>query len=202
MLQVPAGNGGIAAVITEDSDLVTYGCPYVIFKADRSGHGQQLALADLFGPPPSADQNATPGEGSSSGGCNNGTGKPASFRRFSLEMLQTVCVLAGCDFLPSVKGEHLAFLVKYNCNCFQRMLCAHATDCLLNYQLASVLAALQEPSSAPKRPTQLNSMSMQHACQLHDGNARHAKRLLIARRDIMFKSWPFCPGSPLCSICF
>lgn len=112
-LQVPASNGGIAAVITEDSDLVSYGCPYVVFKADRSGFGQQLALADLFGAPPAASQNGVegPGSGPSSGGAksggrNSGLGKPASFRRFTLEMLQTVCVLAGCDFLPSIKGAH------------------------------------------------------------------------------------------------
>lgn len=112
-LQVPASNGGIAAVITEDSDLVSYGCPYVIFKADRSGFGQQLALADLFGAPPAAGQNVVEGPGSgpssggaASGGRSSGPGKPASFRRFTLEMLQTVCVLAGCDFLPSIKGVH------------------------------------------------------------------------------------------------
>ncbi len=97
-------------MITEDSDLVTYGCPFVIFKADRSGYGQQLALADLFSlQAPPADQNAGdgPSSGKSSGGRSGGQGKTASFRRFSLEMLQTVCVLAGCDFLPSIKGNHL-----------------------------------------------------------------------------------------------
>ncbi|KAK9816211.1 hypothetical protein WJX74_006830 [Apatococcus lobatus] len=110
LTQVPASNGGIAAVITEDSDMVSYGCPYVIFKADRSGIGQQLALADLFGAPPTTDQKAvegpSSGSGSGSGRLSGGgsSGKPASFRRFTLEMLQTVCVLAGCDFLPSIKG--------------------------------------------------------------------------------------------------
>ena len=100
-------------MITEDSDLVSYGCPYVIFKADRSGFGQQLALAALFGAPPAASQIAAegPGSGPSSGGAipggrGSGPGKPASFRQFTLEMLQTVCVLAGCDFLPSIKGAH------------------------------------------------------------------------------------------------
>jgi len=32
---VPQSQGGVAAVLTEDSDLVAYGCPRVIFKCDR-----------------------------------------------------------------------------------------------------------------------------------------------------------------------
>lgn len=31
----PQAAGGVAAVLTEDSDLVAYGCPAVIFKCDR-----------------------------------------------------------------------------------------------------------------------------------------------------------------------
>ncbi len=34
-------------VITEDSDLLPYGCPRVLFKMDKDGHGQQVCLVDL-----------------------------------------------------------------------------------------------------------------------------------------------------------
>lgn len=34
-------------VITEDSDLLPYGCPRVLFKMDKAGNGQQVCLEDL-----------------------------------------------------------------------------------------------------------------------------------------------------------
>ncbi len=34
-------------VITEDSDMLPYGCPRVLFKMDKAGAGQQVCLADL-----------------------------------------------------------------------------------------------------------------------------------------------------------
>ncbi|KAF3574047.1 hypothetical protein F2Q69_00061018 [Brassica cretica] len=40
--------GGIAAVITEDSDLLAYGCKAVIFKMDRYGKGEELILDNVF----------------------------------------------------------------------------------------------------------------------------------------------------------
>ncbi|KAG2257081.1 hypothetical protein Bca52824_076375 [Brassica carinata] len=46
--------GGIAAVITEDSDLLAYGCKAVIFKMDRYGKGEELILDNVF---QAADQN-------------------------------------------------------------------------------------------------------------------------------------------------
>lgn len=33
-----------------------------------------------------------------------GGARPLSFRNWDLERLQAACVLAGCDFLPSLKG--------------------------------------------------------------------------------------------------
>ena len=36
-----------AQVITEDSDLLPYGCPRVLFKMDKAGNGQQVCLEDL-----------------------------------------------------------------------------------------------------------------------------------------------------------
>ncbi|WJX67775.1 hypothetical protein P8452_52214 [Trifolium repens] len=78
--------GGIAAVITEDSDLIAYGCPAVIFKMDREGNGERIELEKVF----------------SAVSC-----KP-SFRNFDMKLFTGMCVLAGCDFLPSVPGIGVA----------------------------------------------------------------------------------------------
>ncbi|KAF3794649.1 Exonuclease 1 [Nymphaea thermarum] len=74
--------GGISAVITEDSDLLAYGCRAVIFKMDRYGHGEEILMDDVLKP--------------------NACG--LSFRNFDQELFTGMCVLAGCDFLPSVPG--------------------------------------------------------------------------------------------------
>ncbi|KAF8399026.1 hypothetical protein HHK36_014892 [Tetracentron sinense] len=77
--------GGIAAVITEDSDLMAYGCPAVIFKMDRYGNGEEIMLDKVF----------------------NSVGRP-SFRNFDTDLFTGMCVLSGCDFLPSVPGIGIA----------------------------------------------------------------------------------------------
>ncbi|XP_020216255.1 exonuclease 1 [Cajanus cajan] len=82
MAHLGVENGGVAAVITEDSDLIAYGCPAIIFKMDRHGNGERIELEKVF----SAE-----------------SGRP-SFRSFNMELLTGMCVLAGCDFLPSVPG--------------------------------------------------------------------------------------------------
>uniref|UniRef100_A0A1J3DUT9 Exonuclease 1 n=1 Tax=Noccaea caerulescens TaxID=107243 RepID=A0A1J3DUT9_NOCCA len=87
--------GGVAAVITEDSDLLAYGCKAVIFKMDRYGKGEELILDNVF---QAVDQ------------------KPC-FQNFDQELFTAMCVLAGCDFLPSVPGVGIsrahAFISKY-----------------------------------------------------------------------------------------
>ena len=40
--------GGVDLVFTEDSDLVAYGCPRVVFKLEKSGDAKELRLASLF----------------------------------------------------------------------------------------------------------------------------------------------------------
>ncbi|XP_021292273.1 exonuclease 1 [Herrania umbratica] len=81
-----AEKGGVVAVITEDSDLIAYGCPAITFKMDRYGNGEELVLAKVF---------------------DSITSKP-SFRGFDKELFIGMCVLAGCDFLPSVPGIGIA----------------------------------------------------------------------------------------------
>ncbi|TYJ99023.1 exonuclease 1 [Cucumis melo var. makuwa] len=79
-------NGGIAAVITEDSDMIAYGCKATIFKMDRYGNGEEMMLDKIF----------------------NSASCTPSFRDFDKELLTGMCVLAGCDFLPSVPGIGIA----------------------------------------------------------------------------------------------
>ncbi|XP_050378637.1 exonuclease 1 isoform X2 [Argentina anserina] len=82
LASLEADKGGIAAVITEDSDLVAYGCQAIIFKMDQFGNGDELLLDNIL-----KQVDRTP-----------------SFQNFDLELFTGMCVLAGCDFLPSVPG--------------------------------------------------------------------------------------------------
>ncbi|KAF5957900.1 hypothetical protein HYC85_005125 [Camellia sinensis] len=77
-----AEKGGIVAVISEDSDLLAYGCPAVVFKMDRYGNGEEIVQNKVF----------------ESASC------VPSFQCFDKELFTGMCVLAGCDFLPSVPG--------------------------------------------------------------------------------------------------
>jgi hypothetical protein len=36
-----------AQVISEDSDMLAYGCPRVLFKLDKGGEGQEVCAAEL-----------------------------------------------------------------------------------------------------------------------------------------------------------
>ncbi|KAK3225205.1 hypothetical protein Dsin_005067 [Dipteronia sinensis] len=78
--------GGIVAVITEDSDLIVYGSQATVFKMDRYGNGEELLLDKVFD-----SVTCTP-----------------SFRSFDNELFIGMCVLAGCDFLPSIPGIGIA----------------------------------------------------------------------------------------------
>ncbi|XP_050258721.1 exonuclease 1 isoform X1 [Quercus robur] len=74
--------GGIVAVITEDSDLVAYGCQAIVFKMDRFGNGEEIVLNNVF----------------------DSVARKPSFRNLDMELFTGMCVIAGCDFLPSVPG--------------------------------------------------------------------------------------------------
>lgn len=43
-----ARNGQVDAVITEDSDIMLFGCNRVVFKLDRDGTGQEVDLSEVF----------------------------------------------------------------------------------------------------------------------------------------------------------
>jgi 5'-3' exonuclease len=65
--------GGVDIVFTEDSDLVAYACPTVLFKLDKFGNAQELRIADVLAGPPGAQPRGGGGQ-SSSGGADGGGG--------------------------------------------------------------------------------------------------------------------------------
>ncbi|XP_060788835.1 exonuclease 1 [Neoarius graeffei] len=71
---------GIAqAVITEDSDLLAFGCKTVILKMDKAGNGLEISQCHL-------------------GRCRS-LGDV-----FTEEKFRYMCILSGCDYLPSIYG--------------------------------------------------------------------------------------------------
>ncbi|TXG47756.1 hypothetical protein EZV62_027050 [Acer yangbiense] len=73
----------VDAVITEDSDLIAFGCPRIIFKMDKFGQGVEFQYSMLP------------------------KNKALSFAGFTEQMLLEMCILSGCDYLPSLPGMGL-----------------------------------------------------------------------------------------------
>lgn len=75
--------GIVQAIITEDSDLLAFGCKKVILKMDQFGNGLEIDQARL-------------------GMCKQ-LGDV-----FTEEKFRYMCILSGCDYLPSLRGIGLA----------------------------------------------------------------------------------------------
>ncbi|GLJ40054.1 hypothetical protein SUGI_0820140 [Cryptomeria japonica] len=73
----------VEAVITEDSDLIPFGCLRIIFKMDKYGNGVEFQYAELA------------------------RNKDLSFTSFTKEMVLEMCILSGCDYLQSLQGMGL-----------------------------------------------------------------------------------------------
>ncbi|XP_057872296.2 exonuclease 1 isoform X2 [Cryptomeria japonica] len=71
--------GGLAAVISEDSDLLAYGCNVVIYKMDKFGVGEEVILDRAFD-------------------CTNVSAGKFTFKCFTQELF------TGCDYLSSITG--------------------------------------------------------------------------------------------------
>ncbi|KAJ4849968.1 hypothetical protein Tsubulata_004862 [Turnera subulata] len=88
-----AVNKQVDAVITEDSDLIPFGCPRIIFKMDKYGQGVEFQYSRLQ------------------------RNKELSFSGFNHNMLLEMCILSGCDYLSSLPGMGLkrahALIVKF-----------------------------------------------------------------------------------------
>ncbi|GMI25080.1 hypothetical protein TeGR_g13880 [Tetraparma gracilis] len=74
----------VDVVLSEDGDLLAYGIPRVLFKLDREGNCDEVQHADL--------------------GRNAGL----SFKNWSHDMFVCMCILAGCDYCPKVRGLGIA----------------------------------------------------------------------------------------------
>lgn len=83
--------GKVAAVVTEDSDLLLFGCKRVLFKLDKDGFTDEICLSRLV--------EAT----------------ELDFGAFSLAKFRHMCMLSGCDYLPSIHGMGLKTAYKYIC---------------------------------------------------------------------------------------
>ncbi|CDS08505.1 hypothetical protein LRAMOSA09866 [Lichtheimia ramosa] len=68
------------AVLTEDSDLLVFGCHTVFYKMNASGHGVMIRQENL--------ENAT----------------EIDIKGWNLTKIRHMCILSGCDYLPSLPG--------------------------------------------------------------------------------------------------
>ncbi|KAL7089238.1 hypothetical protein ACP275_13G176900 [Erythranthe tilingii] len=73
----------VDAVITEDSDLIAFGCPRIIYKMDKYGQGVEFKNATLQ------------------------HNKELNLAGFTQTMLLEMCILSGCDYLSSLPGMGL-----------------------------------------------------------------------------------------------
>jgi exonuclease-1 len=73
----------VDAVITEDSDLIAFGCTKLIYKMDRFGQGIEIKHQDIF------------------------TDFSIGLRLFDPDLLRRACIASGCDYLPSLRGVGL-----------------------------------------------------------------------------------------------
>ncbi|CAL9201774.1 unnamed protein product [Musa hybrid cultivar] len=76
-------NSLVDAVITEDSDLIPFGCSRIIFKMDKFGQGVEFQSLRL------------------------GKNKELDLTGFTNRMLLEMCIFSGCDYLPSLPGMGL-----------------------------------------------------------------------------------------------
>ena len=88
-------SGDVYACVTEDSDLVAFGCDRLFIKLERTGVGREIVVADLLCARP----------------------VDAFVRRlknvYAEGGLLGMCVLSGCDYLPSLKGMGLRTAAKW-----------------------------------------------------------------------------------------
>lgn len=79
----------VSLVITEDSDLLAFGCNKVLYKLDAEGYGHEIDIKDLA--------KAT----------------ELDFKKFDGDMLLKTCILSGCDYLSAPRGMNLMKAHKY-----------------------------------------------------------------------------------------
>ena len=76
-------NGWVDAVVSEDSDLLVFGCTTVLYKLDKNGQCRMISYADL------------------------GSIERPSLVNFDPDMFRVMCILSGCDYVDSLPGVGL-----------------------------------------------------------------------------------------------
>jgi len=124
LCQLSSENGGVDAVITEDSDLVAYGCDIILFKCSLDGTVQQLRRDVLFGLNNNKNNIVDSAEeersqvtesmledGATQDTVQQSVSRPCrtgktdiSFEGWTDDQMCLLCILSGCDFLPSLMG--------------------------------------------------------------------------------------------------
>eukprot|EP00898_Chlorokybus_atmophyticus_P000158 jgi/Chlat1/1142/Chrsp112S01610 len=112
LARVSEADGGVLAVISEDSDLLAYGVERVLFKMDRDGTGALVELSHIINTttstaksPQSTTTQQHPLDKLPAGAL--------SFAGFTHDTFLAACVLAGCDFLESMPGVGFRTAVKH-----------------------------------------------------------------------------------------
>ncbi|KAL7322286.1 Rad2 nuclease [Mucor circinelloides] len=83
-----AKTGKVDAVITEDSDLLAFGCPKIIYKLNMYGQGTEITMDQVI---------------------NN---ENSDFYNYDIETIRHICILSGCDYLSSIKQASLKTILK------------------------------------------------------------------------------------------
>lgn len=93
-------NNGLADLaITEDSDLVCYGCQTIVFKLNQDGNCEVLENLAIRSDKQTLKQLQS--------------SQLKSFFSFADEQTIDACIMAGCDYLPSIKGIGIKKSVDY-----------------------------------------------------------------------------------------
>lgn len=81
--------GEVAAIITEDSDMILFGCKKIMYKLDRHGFADEVNLEQI------------------------GENTDIELSGFTLERFRQMCILSGCDYLDAINGFGLKTCHKY-----------------------------------------------------------------------------------------
>ena len=111
----------VDACVTEDSDLVAFGCDRIFIRLERSGQGREIVVSDLvtLTQPTAATTQPTD---TTTTATNTTTATTTASTMAFLRRLRSVylrgdmlgmCVLSGCDYLPSLRGVGLRTAAKW-----------------------------------------------------------------------------------------
>lgn len=78
----------VDAVIAETSNLLVYGCPVILYKLNQYGDATLVQSNDI--------KNI----------------KELDFSTWELDQFRHMCILSGCDYLPSLRGVGLKMAYK------------------------------------------------------------------------------------------